>query len=379
MPSFFLLFLALIFSQTLATNSFAESSLATPIPLTDDLNYTGLETALEKSRDFFDTAAEQIFNLCGQSLSGLELSRAYSQILNRLADKENKDLDLFFSENFTSCRPTSLLVTGYYTPIFPGSLTPSDRYRFPLYTPPDQEQLRCLSRAEIDTDTPLKGHEIAYLADPLDLFFLHVQGSGIIQLPDGSRRLAAYAANNGRPYTSIGRVLIQEGLLQKEEVSLASIRNYLNGHPEQRDRILHHNERYIFFRLNTPEPGKILPTGSLGCPLTPGRSVAMDASHYPPGILGVLTSSRPVLNKNSKVAWQPFTRLVTHQDSGAAIEGAHRLDLYMGVGRKAGGKAGVMKEKGRFAILIPNLSLRRVRSKIVSSENIGQQPKEPAH
>jgi membrane-bound lytic murein transglycosylase A len=216
----------------------------------------------------------------------------------------------------------------------------------------------------------LAGYEIAYLADPIDLFFLHVQGSGIIELPDGDKRLASFAGDNGKPYTSIGRVLIQEGKLNKEEVNLASIQAYLTAHPEQKQRILHSNQRYIFFRLSDPESADIVPSGSLGLPLTAGRSVAMDSQFYPPGILGVLTGQRPHVMNTGEVSWLPFQRLVTHQDSGAAIKGSHRLDLYMGTGQQAGQAAGLMKEKGSFAILIPNLSLRQVHSKIDPSHTL---------
>jgi membrane-bound lytic murein transglycosylase A len=324
----------------------------------DDLDYQGLDSALEKSCRYYDNAPERSFEVCGQHLSGRELSRAYSQIISSLDEQPDQDIGLFLANNFTLCPPASLLITGYYTPILSGSLSPTSTYYFPLYTLPGQEELRTLSRAEIDNGTLLKGHAIAYLASPVDLFFLHVQGSGILKLPDGSRRLIAYAGDNGRPYTSIGKILIQEGKLQSEEVSLATISDYLARHPDQRQRILNQNERYIFFRLSDPEAGTTLPSGSLGYPLTPDRSVALDAAHYPPGILGMLTGIRPHLNKSAKISWQPFSRLVTHQDSGAAIKGPQRLDLYIGSGEQAGQVAGLMKEKGSFAILIPNLSLR---------------------
>ncbi len=139
---------------------------------------------------------------------------------------------------------------------------------------------------------------------------------------------------------------------------MATIHRYLTDHPGQMTRILNLNERFIFFQLSPPQSGDIIPTGSLGYPLTTGRSVAMDAGYYPPGILGILTGRLPHFAKDGKVSWQPFSRLVTHQDSGAAIKGPHRLDLYMGSGQGAGQAAGIMKERGSFAILTPNLSLR---------------------
>lgn len=363
MPAFISFLLTLLFSQCLAAHAVAEnertplSPQASAVLFTDDLTYQGLDSALKTSCRYYDNAPERNFEVCGQRLSGRQLSRAYSQIISRL-DKQPQDIGLFLSNNFTLCPPSSLLVTSYYTPILSGSLSPTSTYSFPLYTLPGQAELRTLSRAEIDSGKLLKGHAIAYLASPVDLFFLHVQGSGILKLTDGSRRLISYAGDNGRPYTSIGKILIQEGKLQREEVSLATISDYLVRHPDQRQRILNLNERYIFFRLSDSGSGTTLPSGSLGYPLTPERSVALDATHYPPAILGMLTGIRPHFNKSANVSWQPFSRLVTNQDSGAAIKGPHRLDLYMGSGEQAGQAAGLMKEKGSFAILIPNLSLR---------------------
>lgn len=374
MPAIFIL-LTLFFTQIVSAPCHAGSRSdlpapqASPLPFTDDLGFKGLTNALETSCSYYEnSAAEQIFELCGQRLSGQELSHSYRQLINRLQSQPKTDIGLFLQENFTACRPTPLLITGYYTPILAGSLQPSNSHRFALYAPPPEDHLRTLSRAAISTSNLLQDYVIAYLTDPIDLFFLHVQGSGIIAFEDGSRRLASYAGDNGMPYTSIGKILIQEDKVSREEISLATIRHYLASHTKDRDRILNRNKRYIFFRLSAPKQGEIRPTGSLGYPLTTGRSVAMDSSQYPAGILGYLTGRRPHVSETGEVSWQAFSRLVTHHDSGAAITGRHRLDLYMGNGQQAGQAAGLMKERGDFAILIPNLSLRPVHSKIDTSQ-----------
>ncbi|NIT03092.1 MAG: transglycosylase, partial [Candidatus Latescibacteria bacterium] len=210
------------------------------------------------------------------------------------------------------------LFTGYYQPVLEGSLSKSGEYRFPVYGRPkdlivgemvtlrpessvemfvgrlDGERLvPYYSRDEIDRLGSLegKGYEIAWVKDPVDLFFLHIQGSGILSLPDGTLRQVSYAASNGRRYTSIGRVLIDRGKISEEEISMQSLRRYLAEHPDEREAILAMNESYIFFRF--VEQG---PVGSLGLPLTGGRSVATDARLYPKGALAWITTSMPLVD-----------------------------------------------------------------------------------
>lgn len=375
MRLFLLFILTLLSSLSLPASCRAQSSPLPPLlALADDLEYRGLAAALKQSCRYYDKAPDRIYDVCGQRLSGRELSHAYRQLISRLQEQTTAEILPFLAENFSACQPAPLLVTGYYTPVLDGSLIPTASHRFPLHALPDQEDLRRLRRQEITGSNKLKDHEIAYLTDPVDLFFLQVQGSGILKLPDNSRRLAAYAGSNGRPYTSIGKILIQEGKMTKEEVSLATIHRYLSDHPQQRERILNLNERFIFFRLIAPEAAELAPRGSLGSPLTPGRSVAMDGSHYPPGIMGILTSRRPFFDKEGRLSWQPFGRLVTHQDSGAAIKGRHRLDLYLGSGPQNGQAAGLMKEEGNFVMLIPNLSFQHVHSIIGTGNHITLSP-----
>jgi membrane-bound lytic murein transglycosylase A len=157
-----------------------------------------------------------------------------------------------------------------------------------------------------------------------------------------------FAAANGRPYTSIGKILIEEGKLRAEEVSAARLRKYLREHPEERERLFMRNERYVFFRF--VENG---PLGSLDIPLTPGRSVAADAGHFPAGALAFLVGRRPVLDGAGDLAgWRQFSRFVLVQDAGAAIRGPRRLDLYFGSGEEAGGPAGFMNSPGRLYFLL---------------------------
>ena len=182
------------------------------------------------------------------------------------------------------------------------------------------------SRHEIDELGLLngKGFEIAWAKDPVDLFFLHIQGSGLLQLQDGRVLQLNYAASNGLPYTSIGKVLLDQKRIREEEVSMQSLRRYLGDHPEQRDRIFAKNKRYIFFRI--VEEG---PIGNLGVPLTAGRSIATDKRLFPKGALALMVTQRPILNsKGALVGWEPFSRFVLNQDTGSAIRGKRRVDLF---------------------------------------------------
>jgi membrane-bound lytic murein transglycosylase A len=242
-----------------------------------------------------------------------------------------------------------ILVTGYYQPVIDGNLTQTGAYRYPVYRKPDA-LVESFSRHEIDALGRLKGkgYEIAWVKNPVELFFLHVQGSGIIRLEDGRTLHLNYAASNGRPYTSIGKVLIEQGKLRVDEVSAARLRRYLRERPDEREPLFARNERYIFFRF--VESG---PLGSLEIPLTPGRSIATDPKYFPAGALVFLTGRRPLVDgAGNLVGWRPFSRFVLNQDAGAAIRGLGRLDLYFGSGEEAGAAAGFMNSGGRLYWLL---------------------------
>ena len=178
---------------------------------------------------------------------------------------------------------------------------------------------------------------------------LHVQGSGLVQLPNGKRVRVGYAGSNGRSYRSIGRVLVERGFLKEDDVSLPRVREFLRDNPGLMDEIFNANERYIFFRIL---PGMEGPNGSLGVPLTAGRSIATDPGVYPPGALAYLVSRQPVLDENGNIIGKKMIqRFVFNQDTGAAMQGPGRVDLFFGMGSDAGMAAGVMKEEGRIFLL----------------------------
>jgi membrane-bound lytic murein transglycosylase A len=258
-----------------------------------------------------------------------------------------------------------VLFTGYYQPVLAGSLTPSDEYRYPIYAKPadlratavkiaDSETFTpYFSRREIDETGALKGRglEIAWVKDPVDLFFLHIQGSGIISLPDGGRLSVGYAGQNGWPYRSIGRLLIDDGKISKEEMSMQRLRAYLADHPEEQNDIFAYNESYVFFRVLNDGP-----LGSLEVPLTAGRSIATDSRLFPKGALAVIQTVIPIIGAAGELAgWRPVTRWALNQDTGGAIRGLQRADIYFGSGDQAGALAGYMNRQGRmFFLLLKN-------------------------
>jgi membrane-bound lytic murein transglycosylase A len=268
-----------------------------------------------------------------------------------------------------------VLFTGYYQPVIEASLTETTSHKFPIYRRPTdlveaevvtlKPQPRAekvvgrpvgdslvpyYSRDEIDGADTLRGrgYEIAWAKDPVDLFFLHVQGSGVLRLEDGRSVYVGYAANNGRPYKSIGRFLAESGKIPAAKLSMQALRRYLVEHPEERKEIFAHNESYVFFRVVREGP-----LGSLDVKLTAGRSIATDLSLFPKGALAFVSSRRPIVDaKGNLQGWRPFSRFVLNQDSGSAIRGPARADLFFGTGQEAGHAAGAMNVTGKLYFLL---------------------------
>ncbi|MFH2122874.1 MAG: MltA domain-containing protein [Pseudomonadota bacterium] len=264
-----------------------------------------------------------------------------------------------------------MLITGYYEPLLEGSLTKSPPFVHPLYPPPDSlltyrdpatgkkttgqqntegKNVPFWTRAEIEDGQLLAGSELVYLKNPVDAFVLHVQGSGKILLRDGSLRALQFAATNGREYKSIGKLLVDENKMTREEVTMPSIRHYLEQNPDEQKRVFHHNPRFVFFQWNKKPDS---PAGSLGLPLTPGRSIAVDPKTLPTGLMAYLISQKPVLDQEGQLLrWEAMQRFVLPQDTGAAIKGAGRADIFWGNGHYAEMAAGNMKEQGQLYFLI---------------------------
>lgn len=287
------------------------------------------------------------------------------------------DAKAFFETNFTPHRvkhdgPAGLL-TGYYEPIIPGSRTRTDHFAIPLFrrpadlinlveesqrgamahqythmrrTPAGQEPYA--TRAEIENGALAgQGLEVFWLHDPVDAFFLHVQGSGVIALPDGTETRVAYDGKNGHPYTSIGRYLIDEGLFPADQMTLDALKDWLRANPELATGVLQQNRSFVFFREMTgTEAGS--PVGVEEIALTPGRSLAVDTGFHAIG--SPVYVAAPALTHATPSGG--FHRLMIAQDVGSAIRGPERGDLYFGTGDEAGRLAGNTKHPGQFFVLL---------------------------
>lgn len=240
------------------------------------------------------------------------------------------------------------LFTGYYEPELPGRLTPDAHFRYPAFScPPDLPAARpWLTRREIAQSGALTGRglELVWLADPVDLFFLQVQGSGRIILPDGRVIRLGFAGKNGHPYRSIGAAMVARGILGPDQVSAAAIRHWINTNPVAGADLLMTNPSYVFFRVLDHLSADQGPLGTLQCPVTALRSIAVDPAFVPLGL--------PVWIDMSGAT--PMRRLMIAQDTGSAITGPQRADIYFGTGQQAGEVAGTVRDTGRMVVLWPN-------------------------
>lgn len=239
------------------------------------------------------------------------------------------------------------LFTGYFEPELNGARAPSGRYRYPVYRMPPEARTTnpWLTRRQILAGNVLaeRGLEIAWVDDPVELFFLQIQGSGRIDLPGGKTLRVGYAGANGHPYRSIGVELVRRGVMKSHQVSARMIRNWVRNNPDAGRELLFHNPSYVFFReLKNVAPEKG-PLGAMNRSVTPMRTVAVDPKFTPLGA--------PVwIEKNGA---NRMRRLMIAQDTGSAIKGAQRADIFFGTGDKAGDAAGELKDPGRMVVLLP--------------------------
>jgi membrane-bound lytic murein transglycosylase A len=268
-------------------------------------------------------------------------------------------------------RATTGLVTGYYEPLLRGSRERVEPFTTPLYRRPDDlliVELATLypelkgkrvrgrldgnkvvpfhTRAQTREAPGLRGHEIVWIDDSLDAFLLEVQGSGRVRLPSGETIRLQYADQNGQPYRSIGRYLVDQGVMKLEDVNMPAIRAWLAANPARMREVLDSNPSVVFFTEAALEDPTVGPKGAQGVPLTAGRSIAVDPAVVPLGAPVFLSTSYPATEL-------PLQRLVVAQDTGGAIRGPVRADLFFGFGAEAGAQAGMMKQEGEMWILWP--------------------------
>ena len=239
------------------------------------------------------------------------------------------------------------LFTGYYEPELPGSTIRTPRFAYPIYArPPEvQDGQQWLDRGAIEGSGALRGRglEIAWLEDPVEVFFLQIQGSGRVRLPDGRVIRVGYAGRNGHPYRSVGKEMIRLGIMDASNVSAQGIKAWVRSNPTMGAAMLHHNPSFVFFRRLPDLPAEKGPIGAMGRSITTMRSIAVDPAYTPLGA--------PVwLEKTGR---NPLRRLMIAQDTGGAIKGAQRADIFFGTGLQAGEDAGAVKDGGRMVVLLP--------------------------
>lgn len=332
---------------------------------------TRLNNAARSGAETVNSSPAELFGACAEAVDMIRRGASAAEAR------------AFFEKRFTPHRVVhaagSGLLTGYYEPVIEGSRTPDEAFSAPVLKRPADlmnlvsesergakaEQLTHArrtpegwepypTRQEIDQGA-LAGQELefAYLRDPVDLFFMQVQGSGRIALVGGGSVRVTYDGKNGHPYTSIGRYLIDRGLFPADRMSLNSLKDWLRAHPDRTRDVLWQNKSYVFFReLAADEPG---PLGVFDIPLTPGRSLAVDTAHHAIGT-PVYVSSASLTHAGGNGGG--FHKLMIAQDVGSAIRGPERGDIYFGSGSDAGALAGVTKHQGNLFALLPHGALR---------------------
>lgn len=248
--------------------------------------------------------------------------------------------------------------TGYFEPYYAASPVPTAEFRYPLYRrPADLESWPTPHPTRLalegadglqGSQGPLRGLELVWLASRLEAFLVQVQGSAKLGLPDGQVMTVGFAGRTDYPYTSIGRALVEAGKIAAEDLSLPNLLAYFEAHPDELDIYLPKNERFIFFRSTDGGP----PTGSLSVPVTAGHSIATDKSLMPPGAMAIIQAPLPQRNPNGDWENQVATRLVLDQDTGGAIIGPGRVDLFVGSGPEAGELAGRINSPGQLYYLL---------------------------
>ncbi len=352
----------------------------------DDMAFDGLQHAIEKTLVYLQNRpADTVYRFGKDRYELTHVIRSLETFLNFVQTAPTpKELKKFIAENYNVYgfkKPTDVLFTGYYEPFLHGSLQRHGTYQYPIYARPgdiatvdlslfaprydgktligryvDHRVVPYFDRQEIDQQKMLDDQnlEIAWVNDPIDLFFLHIQGSGRVFLDNGATLSVHYHGSNGQPYRSIGRLLIDEEKITAEEMSMQKIREYLKLHPDEMDRIFNYNPSYVFFKIE--EDG---PLGYLDVKLTPGRSIAIDRHLFPLPALSFIEAEKPIIDGNRQIQeWVDFSRFVLSQDVGGAIRGPQRVDLFWGNGLYAEIAAGHMKHHGRlyFLVLKPDTS-----------------------
>ena len=382
-------FTLVIFGCTPSVKMAGEENAMEPVSswsfpeFSDDMRYHGLEHSILKSLSYLNKIPADRKFFFGQDRYNTDhMILSLQQFLDFIQSQPSRqELNEFIQSNYRVYRSMGrdgwgeVLYTGYYEPHLRGSLIRAEQYQFPIYSRPDdliaidlslfnekyagqkimgrhtdQTVVPYYKRREIDTEGALEGRAevLAWVEDPVDIFFLQIQGSGKVYLDNGEFINVGYQTTNGQPYRSIGKLLIDEEKISVEEMSMQKIREYLHHHPEEIDAVFNHNPSYVFFTI---EPDG--PLGNINVKLTPGRSIALDRRIFPPAALAFIQTEKPVVDSTGQIHnWQPLARFALNQDTGGAIRGPGRADLFWGNGPYAEIAAGHMKHTGELYFLV---------------------------
>lgn len=351
---------------------------------TDDLDFQGLAEASRQSIEYYKKLpADSLFTFGPMRVTAgdmvLTLQNFLLIIENTSLTQEQKVEQI--KENFELYRSVGtngwgkVLFTGYYEPMLSCRRIADDTFKYPLYKRPDdiieidlsqfgenfgkdrifgrmngKKVIPYYTRQEIDQQKLLggKGLEVLWCADPVDIYTVQVQGSGKADLGNGEVVGVLYDGQNGRPYRGIGRYLIDIGAIPKDKMSMPAIRDYLRQNPDKLFEVLNQNPSYVFFKIeNKPA------VGNINVPLTPRRSIATDYRLFPKGALALVKTEKPVIAEDGTVKeWTRFTRFMLNQDTGGAIRGPGRVDLFWGQGKEAELSAGYMQQEGKLYFLL---------------------------
>ena len=353
--------------------------------LTDDLDYDGLDRSIQMSLTYLKKIpADRVLTFGLDTYPASHLIRSLELFRGFIQDNPSADqLEAMVRRDFLVYRAggvsEKVLFTGYYEPELNGSLTETPIYRYPVYSRPDdlvnvdlsafsskyagetitgrytgQMIVPYYDRKTIENRDFFTGRApvLVWVDDPVALYFLQVQGSGKVKLDEGGILNVHYHTGNGHPYRSVGRILIEQGKIPRAQMSMQAIRAYLKDHPDERESILNANPSYVFFKTETDGP-----LGNLNVPLTPGRSIAVDKKIFPPAALVYIQAQKPVVNEAEQIdTWEGFGRFVLNQDTGGAITGPGRADIFWGNGSYAEIAAGHLQHRGEmyFFILKPD-------------------------
>lgn len=361
---------------------------------TDDMDYENLDESIKQSLSYLlKRPAGTEFKFGNDIYTASQMIESLEAFRKFIAGRPSADnLRRYINTNYYVYKSTGsdgkgeALFTGYYEPEIEGSLFKSDIYKYPVYGMPSdlvsinlslfspkykgekitgrytgQTVVPYYERSEIEAGAIADNEAfiIAWVKDPIDLFFLQIQGSGKINLDNGETLNIHYYASNGHPYKSIGNLLIQKDIIPRSKMSMQSIREYLNSNPEKIQEILNYNPSYVFFKPETDGP-----FGCLEVKLTPQRSIALDRSIFPLSGLVYVETLKPDIDENGEIlGWSKSYKFVLAQDTGGAIRGPGRADLFWGNGKYAETAAGNMQHKGSlyFLILKPDIKEQKTR------------------